>query len=160
MNKLPEHNDETEDLLDQVIEELRNQSVPPMPSELLVFAKSAVTERASGKRVPTPLSLIAVAAAVIMVASATYLVTHGGSDRQQVAEISKGPNLSDDPPSNQDVGPDGIVMVELSSSPVLSELDAGLDELAVEIMRLRRQAELLDVRRRATELTGSLAMLD
>lgn len=160
MKPNPDFREEPDDLLEQVVHELRNQPVPPMPSELRDFAKVTVATESSSKRVRTPILLLAVAAAALLVASATYFAIHDDSEQLSIAETPNDTTTSEDTLANQGRDADGIVLVELSSSPALAALDTRLDELNEQIGQLRRQAELLDARRRVTELASALAVLD
>lgn len=128
-----------DELLDEITAYLRNEPVPEMPN---VLARTARTPVARPRRwVGT-----AVAAGIVAASLDGFLIWRNFVETDQ----PKVPGVVAAPPSKPSAPT--IVVLPIDLTKPLTQLDGRLDEIDQEIAVLRRQAALLDVRRKADEL--------
>ena len=155
MKQSSKHDKESEALLNRIAAELRDQAVPPMPMECLDFDAPVDHYDQTKIQVRRYWALLAVAATIALIVWTTY-VLHRTGRPQKILPDGQTQFAS---AADQDQ-PDEIEQFELADPADLAAISAGIDDIQGEVERLKRQAELLDARRRATELLSVMASLD
>lgn len=133
-----------DELLDEIAAHLRDERVPPMPDVPLTFPAPAASRR----------GLWAAVAATALAASIAGLLWW----RMPPAELTPPgrapggvqPNIVHTNPIPQPSA--NVVRVNVDLAAPLTHLEARLDALDAELAQLRREAELLDARRKADRL--------
>lgn len=139
---------EPQDLLDRITQQLREQPIPPLSEDCQHWTpESALADqkRLRGSRLVA--CWIAVAAALLLMLGAVYWSWSVESQEIVVEDDTKIESESAD-----NVQTMAIVLTER-----LDEMQHGLDELDGEIAELKRQAALLDARRKAESLLNAMA---
>lgn len=125
-----------DELLDEITAYLRNEPVPELP-KVLARPPAARPRRWVGT---------AVAAGIVAASLGGFLIWRNFVETGQ----PKVPGVVAAPPSEPSRLT--IVVLPIDLTKPLTQLDGQLDEIDKEIAELRRQAALLDVRRKADEL--------
>ncbi len=155
MNEKNETNDPSDRLLDRVAEQLRNQAVPEMPESCRSFDVSGHVAQKTAERTPVWVWALAVAAGIVVTATLWTWYSKPAGDLRRVVEQHSEVQRGGDSGHQGDV-----IEMEIASPPGLLVMQSGLDQIESELAGLRRQAERLDARRRASELIGTFAMSD
>jgi hypothetical protein len=128
---------DNDELLDRIIARLRSESVPAMPAEF--------TPR---RAVQSPrLIRYAAAAGVVAASILGYVVMHLQAPKSGEPPA---PFVADD--SLVERIESGVVVKPVDLTAPLAELEAGLASMDAQIDELRKQAALLDARRRANAM--------
>lgn len=132
------------DLLDQLTQRLREQSVPPLPEDCQHWVpKSAVETQPQSKKKRIHLRWLAAAAAIVI-----GMVSWSWSRSPKEVIVDKTP-----------VTNETMQAVSTGRTKHLDEIRRGLDELDREITELKRQAALLDAQRKAEAMMNRMATL-
>lgn len=137
---------EPQDLLDRITQQLREQSIPPLPERCQHWTPEpalAERKRLRGSR------LVAcwIAAALLLMLGAVYWNWPVESPEIIVEDDSK----------TELKTADNVQTVAIVLTERLDEMRHGLDELDGEIAELKRQAALLDARRKAESMLNAMA---
>ncbi len=150
--------DESRELLDRLTHQLREQPVPPPPAACRNWSPRTEVARAEGRspirrsstRAVVSWSVAAMGAAFLLaVASWALLQNPGNQNRHHLPDRVV---VKDEAGQTEKMGAGNA-----PDTAVWDELQEGLGVLDEEIAQLKRQAELLDVRRRAELLMDDLA---
>jgi len=150
---------EQQDLLDRITQQLREQSIPPLPTHCEQWTpESAVAEPSHlhGSRLIA--CWMAVAAALLLMLGAAYW---GWSVESHKAIVEDDAAMKDDAVMEDDAVIESEADYNVQTLAVglterLDEMQLGLDELDSEIAELKRQAAFLDARRKAESLLNAM----
>jgi hypothetical protein len=127
-----------DELLDEIAAYLRTEPVPPMPD---VQAPTHVSR--PPRRWPWP----AVAAAALAASLAGLLWWRSGPAPPAAPRLPEEVHTA---PAER--GGSGVAVLNVDLAEPLAQIEAGLDSIDAELAQLRRDAELLDARRKADDL--------
>ncbi|TWT91507.1 hypothetical protein [Stieleria varia] len=159
MNKHDSPAENTEELLDRITSELRNQAIPPMPAHLtqrvrefhhIVRPNASMWAKHSRK-----FALLAVAATLVVAVTAAWsLLTRQRSapgDRVAIESTNA-------PPRNDAVS--AIATLDVMQVLSFTELSDELDQFDLEIQQLKREAQQLDARHEQKSILQLIAKLE
>jgi len=142
---------EQQHLLDRITQQLREQPIPAMPAHREHWTpESAVAEQKHRQARRLIACSIAMAAALLLMLGAAYW---GWSVKSQTLIV-------EDDAAIESESADNVQTLAVVLTERLDEMQHGLDELDGEIAELKRQAELLDARRKVESLLNAMVNSD
>lgn len=132
---------EQQDLLDRITQQLREQSIPPLPAHCKLWAPKSTVAKQQHLQTIRLVTYGITAAATLLLGGAYW----GWSVKSQNVVVKVDMAFDTEPA----VDPQFWALVPTAR---LHEMQHGLEELAGEIVKLKHQAELLDARSKADSL--------